>query len=727
MCCIFARNHFLPMNLKSLFTASYLLLVFFSSTAQSTTWKKYSNPQGAFTAEFPGQPKISETTNQTPEGYTVKVKMHSVQEAGNVCYVLYNEMEAGVNILDDSLYLNTVTDQIIEKFGREANVREDIKFEGAPGKYFLVEFPDGVAEGKILLRTNRAYFVVAFFPRSREADRKKFLDAFHFLPYLKMGSVPYTSKDHFFKASFPAQPKFSIEQNEDGSPLYAYYAMDPQSGNNYSVAVDKYSPYMQFESDSAVLANRAQGYTLAADSIISNKDVIVDGRPGKDIIINQGTNNFKMRVRVFTNGSYSYTIFTFLPYDEIRAPHVNQFFDSFRFTAKVPGNLLSDKSELMLKDIESNDTTVLKEVVPFVEAYDFKDSHVTRIQQLLSKTFPDDTDTLASRKIVLLQSLGEIRSPYSLAFIKNVYPTLAGNSELEFNALDVLVKLGTKEANDLLLELLPSHKPVKGNIWKYSQMLSYARIDSAEAKDFFFKVLPLIKQSPYKTPLYSYMQGLLRDKRIQFNEVASYKSMILSDFKSQFEGFTRDTIYQYLDDLATLVGYDKLGKSELEMLKKLAANENEYLAIRANAALLRQQQKGNDKRINVLAQSKVFRKDLYSEFKDFGLEKFFPKAYLRQDSIAVSELFSYVADEYAEPEGIRVVHSEILSYKGQQKKFFVIQFSDPEDRAIYRGVAGPYSPDKIEVFAELTGTFFDEDRTDSHHDFLLDYIWRFEE
>lgn len=710
------------MNLKFLFASICLTIAFIPSPAQPTTWKKYTNPQGAFTADFPGEPKITETTNQTPEGYSVKVKMFAVQESGNVCYVMFNEMEAGVNILDDSLYLSTVTDQIIEKFGREPKLKQDIRFEDNPGKHFIVEFPDGVAEGKILLRTNRAYFVVSFFPRAREADRKKFLDSFHFLPYQKMGSVAYQSKDHFFKINFPTQPKASIEQDEDGAPLYAYYALDPQSGNNYSVAVDEYSPYIQFTSDSAVLANRAQGYTLTADSVIAIKDIIVDGRPAKDIILDQGKNNFKMRVRVFTNGYYSYTIFTFLPYDEITAPHVNQFFDSFRFTAKVPGNLISDKSELMLRDIESNDTTILKEVVPFVEAQAFTEENVARIQELLMKTFNDDQDTVRSRKIVLLQALGEIQSATSVEFIRKLYPTLKGNAELEFNALDVLVKLDTKEANDLLLELLPLHSPVKGNIWKYSQLFSYSRIDSTEAKDFFFNALPLIVQPPYKTALYSYMQGLLRDKRIQYNELASYKSMIISDFKSQFETFTRDTIYQYLDDLTIIVGYDKLGKSEMEILKKLAASENEYLAIRANATLLRQQQKANDKRINGLAQSRYFRKDLYSEFKDFGLEKFFPKPYLTQDSIAVSEMFSYVSDEYVEPVNMKVVHSEILTYQGHQKKFLVIQFTDPEDGKIYRGVAGPYAQNKIEVFGELTGSYFEDEPEMNHHEYLLEYL-----
>jgi hypothetical protein len=434
-----------------------------------------------------------------------------------------------------------------------------------------------------------------------------------------------------------------------------------------------------------------------------------------------------MRVRVFTNGGYAYTIFTFLPYEEIHVPHVNNFFDSFRFTAKVPGNLLSDKSELMLKDIESTDTTVLKEVIPFIEAQNFDEQNVARIQELLLKRFDDDTDTLTSRKIVLLQALSRIGSTSSVEFIRQLYPTLQGNSELEFNALNVLVKLNSKAANDLLVELLPSHQPVKGNIWKYSEIFSSARIDSVDAKNFFVKVLPLIEAEPYKTSLYSYMQDLLRDQRMQFPEVLSYKAMIMSDFKLQYETFTRDTIYQYLDDLITIIGYDKLAKTELGLLRNLAGNQNEYLSIRANASLLRQQQKGDEKRILNLAQNQYYRKDLFKELQDFNLEKFFPAKYLNQDSIAVSDFFTYLSDEYSEPQSMKVVHSEVLPYKGAQKKFFVIEFVDPDDGKKYRGVAGPYAINKIEVFGEATGSTFEESADMDHHAYLLDYISRFEE
>lgn len=702
------------------------LLIFYCNAPCQTTWKKYTNAQGAFSVEFPGEPKISETTSTSPEGYTVKVKVHMYQEGSNVCYVLYNEMEAGINIMNDSLYLNSVTDQMIERLGHDATVKENIRFENVPGQHFTIEFTDGVAEGKILLRTNRAYFIVSFLPQARQADRTRFLNSFHLLPYQKMALSPYQSPDHYFKINFPAKPKISVEEN-NGSTLHAYYALDPYSGNNYSVAVDKFSPYIQYKSDSAVLAGRVLGYTIGGDSIISIKDVIVDGRPAKDLVIHKGDNNFKLRVRVFTNGNYSYTIFTFLPYSEITATEVNQFFDSFRFTAKVPGNLLSDKSDLLLKDIESTDTTILKEVLPAIENYAFQEKHLSRIHELLMKKFDDDADTLASRKLTLLESLAEMKSPTSVSFIQKLFPTLQSNAELEFRALDVLVKLNSPQANDLIVELLSLHKGVKGNIWKYSGVFSYSRLDSTYARDFFFKVIPLIVRPFYKTGLYSLAQQMLRNKKVTFEELTSVRKIFSNDFNSQFENYKRDTIYQFLDDLSIILAYDKVSKGELEIFKKLSADQNEYLAMHANTSLLRLHQKANDKKIESLAKDRYFRKDLFKEFKDFKLETLFPRPYYRQDSIAVSELFSYVSDEYVTPAAMKVVHSELVDFHGHEKRFFVIEFMDPEDEVTYRGVAGPYSSESIDVFADLTGSFFEEDREDTHHNYLMDYIARFEQ
>ena len=74
------------------------------------------------------------------------------------------------------------------------------------------------------------------------------------------------------------------------------------------------------------------------------------------------------------------------------------------------------------------------------------------------------------------------------------------------------------------------------------------------------------------------------------------------------------------------------------------------------------------------------------------------------------------------PSELQIVHAEELEYKGQMKKFYVVQFIDPDEGVTYRGVAGPYSTNRIEVFADLTGSYFEENRDLDHHDYLLDYI-----
>jgi hypothetical protein len=704
------------------------LLIAFVSLGQIKTWKPYTSKQGAFSAVFPGEPKLTPTANKSPEGFTVKGLMHMVSESGIVAYVIFNEMEAGINIMDDSTYLNSSVDLVLQKFNKEPEFIKDITFDGFPGKHFLVKFPDGLAEGKIILRTNRAYFLAAFFPEKQEKDREKFMNSFKFLPYQESTWKTYTSTDHFFKADFPAEnPKVGEEETDDGELMYTYYGLDPQSGNNYSVAVEKYSPYAEYKNDSAVLAERTTW--RYGDRIDSEKDITVAGRPAKELIVNFGKNHFKMKVVTFTNGNLGYSLFVFLPENEMTGKTATRFFNSFKFTGKVPGNLLEDKTALILKNLVSNDTTVWYEALSAFDQHDFKEKDLPAIESLITKTYADEADSVHNRKASLFEALAKIKSPASTAFIKKTFPTLTGNSLLEKEALEVLAYVNTRESNELLIELLKLHKPLKTKGWEYYYLFSGYRLDSLYKKEFLLKTLPFVSQPQYKSGIYGLAEGLLKEKTITYTDLQPYKQTIQTDLKNAADKYLKDSTYQILDDLINIVGYDQLAKKELDLINKLANSHNDFLRITAYSTLLRQGQKVNDKSLTKLAQDHYNRTEMFTSFETYDLLKNFPKQYLRQDSLAVSELFSYVSDEYFEPSSIQIVHREEREFKGQKKLFFVVKFQEPEDGGWYRGVCGPYDPNKLSVWEDVTGSNFDEWTEDQANlsEYLKEYLKSYEE
>lgn len=233
------------------------LLVLFVLLSQygwaQKSWKTFTSEQGAFSADFPADPEVKSINRPTPEGIDIKVNIHMVTAESMVAYVIYNEFPTGFNILDDSLYLQEVARETVLRMKLDTSAIKKITFDGYPGRKFSSKVKDGITEIRVVLRGNRVYIVAGFFPTKRKDDLGKFINSFKFTPYKKAEWKTHQFAEHSFSADFPGEPVLE-EDDESGSAMKAYSGKDANSGNNYSVAIETYSKYDQFESDSAILA-----------------------------------------------------------------------------------------------------------------------------------------------------------------------------------------------------------------------------------------------------------------------------------------------------------------------------------------------------------------------------------------------------------------------------------------------------------------------------------------
>src|SRR5688572_32627092 len=142
------------MRLNLLFL--FVFLVAFKTQAQKD-WKVFTSPEGAFSVEFPGTPQINTIQRQSEEGIRVTLHMHIVSVENTVAYVLYNDFEVGVNVLEEKIYLDDVTTEIIKRVNQDTSLIESVEFDGYPGRRFAKSAKDGMAEVRVILRNNRAY------------------------------------------------------------------------------------------------------------------------------------------------------------------------------------------------------------------------------------------------------------------------------------------------------------------------------------------------------------------------------------------------------------------------------------------------------------------------------------------------------------------------------------------------------------------------------------------
>ncbi|WP_333818605.1 hypothetical protein [Ohtaekwangia sp.] len=687
-------------------------------------WKTFVSEKGAFSADFPAEPQVTSVNRQTPEGIDIKINIHMVTAESVVAYVIYNEFPVGFNILDDSLYLTEVTREAVARIGQEPSLIQPMTFEGFPGRKLSTKMKDGIMEINVILRTNRAYIVTGFFPEGRRADLTKFMKSFKFLPYKKPEWTNYQSTDNYFKADFPTEPT-QEEDNSSGTNMLVYYGQDINSSNNYSLAIEKYSIYDQFESDTAVLDARVNAYKLRGDSVIQERDVMIDGRPAKDVIMTQGKNHFQFRIVTFVRGLFGYTLFTFLPPEDIQGETANHFFHSFRFVGQPPGDLLADKKSLLLKDIVSPDTSVWKKAKKFFSGYEFKESDLETLQSLITKIYSDDREPEHNRKEVMLDALANLKSGRSISFIERIFPLLVANPSQEYAALKVLSKINNRQSLALLAKLLPKHKPVQEDSWKYNVIFSPYVIDSAEQKSFLLSTIKLLPTAEYKNGLYMLVNHLLKNKTLTFGELVAYRKIILQDLESESQTYLKDSTYKYLDDIVAIAGYDQPTPKVIETLLALARQHDTNLTAQVVTTLLRLKQKPDEAVMESLAKNLQTRTNFYVTLNDFGLQQHFPAKYANQDSLAVGEFNDFLSGEYDSYDvsyPIKIVYKTEHDYKGERKKFYVVKFFDEYEGAWYRGVCGGYTPGKLEAWGTITSSDFTTDKGKDHAEYLKKYL-----
>jgi len=232
--------------MRSLFLALGMLI---SISFAAQKWHPFTSKAGAFSAIFPEEPTIKDLTRETPEGYSVTAHLHMMFKEPVTAFVIYNEFETGINIENDSVYLTSVTDEMISKFTEHApkdagqTLVKDIVFDGYPGKSFDIDIGDIAGQVKIFLRSNRAYIVAGVFPKKRKADLDKFLNSFKLLPFEPTKFATH-EVGNTLKLDLPSAPVFDQESSDEiGDGAQAFATKDPNTGDSYSILITPYSKY----------------------------------------------------------------------------------------------------------------------------------------------------------------------------------------------------------------------------------------------------------------------------------------------------------------------------------------------------------------------------------------------------------------------------------------------------------------------------------------------------
>jgi hypothetical protein len=606
-----------------------------------------------------------------------------------------------------------------EKLGNKLPEIKDITFQGYPGKKFSVDADEMLGEIRIFLRSNRAYFITGIFPKKQEADLEKFFNSFKFLPYTPTAlSEQKIGKE--LKLDLPSKPVFDKETSDgldNGAEVYS--SQDPNTGDSYAILITPHSKYDQYESDSVYLEERISAFRSVNAEQNQERFLTLDGVLAKELLVTQ-RKHLTQRYVAFARGHIGYLLLTTVHPLHVKNATSEKFFNSAKFEGKPNGDLYADKSSIVLKDLVNPDTTIANPAKEAMPNMSFTEKNFDEITTYLEKKYPDDADFTNSRKEHLLDALNSLESEKSVAFVEKIFPTLNKNSILEFTAISTVAAIKTRAALDARIRLIAKHTPHEEII--YHPILGFYTVDSADQKYFYEKTNYLLTTNAFKLSLYYFMKQLMEQKRLTLKEIAPWRTAINTNFEYEVSTFKKDSTFKNLDDFMIIMKhFDVLDKKHTSMLKELSASHNTYLGILASTTLLKHKLSVAPSVLLSFAKDNYDRLTLFDELEKESLLQHFPKAYLNQDSLAVSQAYTYMRDEDIAAGKVEIAYQGLEEFQGGKMKFYVMRVYDNDNDIWYRGIIGPFDPKKLATWGEMN--YFDsQDPEEDYKQFLIDSI-----
>lgn len=362
-------------------------------------YETLSRPELGFSAVLPADAnhvKAAGKNGGRPEEiYT------SLDGVNNVSYVIrVLKMQKGYYNLDDQQLLVELRKFLI---GQDSTVQlidsTMSELGGLPRHQLTWQHANGfISRVDFIPRGNMAYCLMCVYDKAHTDSSywRRFLGEFRILPLLSQApSVPFTPEDSSFTINAPASFEGGPLQEYDGSSAaetYQYQAIDTLSNSMYIVAVDKYHRYYHESPDSVINA-----FIQRNDSnliVTGSRQYTVDGLPAHEVETKVRRTGLRLYRQVVVAGHTAYRLSAILPEELNGKGYAKQFFAAFH-----PGNkerkdtrrLEQKKLDLLLKDLQSTDSTVFQGAFAYLDNLVPDSSDVSTILGVLTKPFPADT------------------------------------------------------------------------------------------------------------------------------------------------------------------------------------------------------------------------------------------------------------------------------------------------------------------------------------------------
>jgi hypothetical protein len=686
-----------------------------------TNMVTFQSPEKAFSIAMPVLPKkenVKGSDTYTNEDVTLFSSIDTKQKI-NYLVLIKEPFKGYFAGTDSSIFTQTVkevTKTFYEKFAAEENVTLD----GLPAlKMKIVGDYDSKSQliyTVMAFRQNRFYCITVRglnLPEN-EVLFDKYINSFHFTPYLETGFEKVTDPAKLFSVNSPSV--IEILQNKTSADVKSkpqiqrteYVAFDTSNAMSYNITALPLDKYYWAENETAVL--NEYGRIFFNDSLsvknVYNNDSLIYSKPVK----NGNQNGRELLVKnVLTN---SYTRARFMHYADsvffinIKADsslatdeNANLFFNSFRFANENPASVsFISKTAMLVKDLQSADTSAWTAAAQALKAgFKFPRQELKLLLDALLynyKVNKMDVDITA----LLAQTIMPYAGDETNAFIEANYPLLKNKREdVRMLMFNILSATKNEAAYQQVKKYLLNDPPSPSN---YDIALANFTEHPRLASSLFPEAAVKIKDAYLAPVVLELANALIDSNQLAYSSIKNYEEDILVLAKKMYrEYLDNNTESFYMPHInAVLQLLVKINQKKAHgLLEDFTDLQNRPVTQVIILAKVKNGQAVEDGVFNKYCELPGPRIELYEEMVKLNKQSFFVGKYANQKSFA--EAFATLCTNNQISERISknydVVAIKEAMINGVMAKFYVFKVKCfyTYENVSYTCFVGPFSTD----------------------------------
>ncbi len=664
----------------------------------SNEWVDYYNEEGAFSIKLPNNPKDSsrEVDSQidgVPQKFFLNMYISTDFENNDNYIVRFNDQPLGYRVENleesfksvESTFLNRAEilspPKVIHKNG----------YEGREYEILLEKKSHAII--KLFFRGNRVYLLLSqkLIEGEKTDPNNRFFNGFEFEEYKTEPLTEIKNKKFKFKVfenkivnsdSIGDYSEANIFNSVD------YYSKNDQNGNMYSFGYSKIKPYFKIDSIKSYYNETKSNLKNWNDSIISEKFIKIDNNVALDFSIISKEDSIQSRHLLWLDGDYFFLSSAYASKESINNTISEEILNSYKaLKNKQSIDYFSSKTDIILSDLKSKDSTVFNNAIGSFSYYNFENKDLDKLYKAVKTKYASKENKEAVIESII-STLNTVNNKKTLQFLEQTYRLQDVSEDIKRDILVLIPKLENDNSLDIYANILLNNPPKDDGKYHY-QLFSPLKDSTEFALKNYNGLINLKDSKKYREEILDISTKILKsDNENRYDILPKFKELTNSSFldldqyikmlaEEDYDYSKHALIYSYLEYFHNLPKKTHQEVIDPFTQELLDANANSWMTLEAAETRVKHELKLPKTIKKSLLDSLSTRFYIIKAYHTANKLNEVPNKFIDQKSFSELSLAQFLEDNSEYPDKRELLGK--IEYKSKNYDVYKITYGNDDD------------------------------------------------